>query len=106
MRNKKGIVSNVVLMLFAVTLTVAPLSSCMTNHHTIGNGSQTGVVKKERQWYALWGLVELGDKDTKTMVEPGQTDYEIETYFGFGDYLINIFLGWLTLSSRTIKVEK
>ena len=77
----------------------------MTNRHTVGNGVQTGAVEKSRQWYALWGLVKLGDRDTKTMVGDA-TDYKIETYYGVGDWFINFFLGWLSIGSRTIKVTR
>ena len=81
------------------------VTSCMTNRHTIGNGSQTGVVQKSRQWYALWGLAKLGNSDTKAMV--GDTaDYTIETYYGFVDWLVNFFLGGFSIQSRTIKVTK
>ncbi len=104
MRNKKGIVSRFVVMLIMLVFLAGSLSSCMTNHHTIGKGSQTGVVKKSRQWYALWGLAKIGDKDTKNMVEPDQADYEIKTYYGVGDWFINFFLGWLTIQSRSVKV--
>ena len=102
---KKHSLFRVTALLLAVTLVCMSVTGCMTNRHTVGNGAQTGTVDKSRQWYALWGLVPLGDKDTKNMV--GDTaDYKIETYYGFVDYLINCFLGAFTIQSRTIKVTK
>ena len=92
-------------LLLLLTLFCMSMTGCMTNTHTVGNGAKTGVVEKSRQWYALWGAVKLGDKDTKSMV--GDTpDYKIETYYGAVDMLINMFLGTFSIGSRTIKVTK
>lgn len=92
-------------MLLILVMVTISLSSCMTNRHTVGKGAQTGITEKSRQWYALWGLVKIGDTDTKNMV--GDTaDYKIETYYGVVDWLINVFLGGFTIQSRTIKVTK
>lgn len=92
-------------MLLVLLLMLATVTSCMTNRHTVGNGAQTGVTQTSRQWYALWGLVRLGDRDTKTIAED-TPDYTVETYYGFVDWLINFFLGGFTIQSRTIKVTK
>ncbi len=94
--------TSLVLLLAMLTITAA---GCMTNRHTVGNGPQTGAVITTRQWYALWGAVNIGDKDTKTIV--GDTaDYKIETYSGVVDWLVNFFLGWLSIGSRTVKITK
>ena len=92
------------LLLLSVTLTIMA-AGCMTNRHTVGNGAQTGAVETSRQWYALWGLVNLGDRDTKAMVGDA-TDYKIETYYGVVDWFIKFFLGWLSIESRTVKVTR
>lgn len=92
-------------VLLVLLLMLATVTSCMTNRHTVGNGAQTGVTQTSRQWYALWGLVRLGDRDTKTIAED-TPDYTVETYYGFVDWLINFFLGGFTIQSRTIKVTK
>ncbi|WP_024466141.1 Bor/Iss family lipoprotein [Treponema pedis] len=92
------------LLMLLIVLTLS-VSGCMTNRHTVGKGSQTGGVVTTRQWYALWGLVRLGDKDTKHIAGES-TDYNIETYYGVVDWLINFFLGWLSIGSRTVKVIK
>ena len=92
-------------MLLVLLLMFATVTSCMTNRHTVGNGAQTGAVQTSRQWYALWGLVRLGDKDTKTMTDD-TTDYTVETYYGAVDWIINFFLGGFSIKSRTIKVTK
>ena len=92
-------------VLLVLLLMLATVTSCMTNRHTVGNGAQTGVTQTSRQWYALWGLVRLGDSDTKTIA--GDTaDYTVETYYGVVDWLINFFLGGLSIQSRTVRVTK
>lgn len=101
---KRTFLKTVSLLLLSVTLTIMA-AGCMTNRHTVGNGAQTGAVEKSRQWYALWGLVNIGDKDTKAIVGDA-TDYKIETYYGVADWFINFFLGWLSIGSRTIKVTR
>lgn len=101
----KNFYLKVTALLLLLVIAGMSFSSCMTNRHTIGNGSQTGVVEKTRQWYALWGLVKLGDSDTNKMVGD-TTDYKIETYYGGVDWLINFFLGAFSIQSRTVKVTK
>ena len=102
---KKNSFLKIMALLLVLVMVSMSLSSCMTNSHTIGHGSQTGVVETSRQWYALWGLVKLGDSDTKKMAG-NATDYKIETYYGGIDWLINLFLGAFSIQSRTIKVTK
>ncbi|UTC74853.1 hypothetical protein E4O03_11745 [Treponema sp. OMZ 792] len=102
---KKNSVLKITALLLVLVMASMTLSSCMTNRHTVGNGPQTGIVEKSRQWYVLWGLVNLGDQDTKSMVGYA-ADYKIETYYSGVDWLINLFLGWLSIQSRTIKVTK
>jgi len=92
-----------VIVLCVITVS---LSSCMTNHHTIGNGPQTGTVIESRQWYILWGLLPLGGAaDTKDMAGSA-SNYAIDTYYGVVDYLINCFLGPFSVQSRTVRVIK
>jgi len=91
--------------LVLLTLLTTLAAGCMTHRHTVGSGSQTGVVEKSRQWYALWGLVKIGDADSKKLAGDA-TDYKIESYYGVADWFINFFLGWLSIGSRTVKVTK
>lgn len=101
---KQGFLKITALLLLIVSFAIMG-TSCMTNRHTIGNGSQTGVEQTRRQWYALWGLVNVGETDTKAMVGDAQ-DYQIETYYGVADWFINLFLGAFSIRTRTVKVIK
>jgi hypothetical protein len=88
----------ILLLIFSVLA-----SSCMTNRHEIGEGAQLGVKKQETQWYLLWGLVPLGNVDTKKLAG-NSNDYEITTTYGFLDVLANILLGPFSFQTRTVTV--
>ncbi len=96
----KKFISILVILLFA-----AVIVSCSVNRHIIGNGPQGNATESARQWYILWGLIPLGQVDTKQMAGDA-TDYAIETKQGFVDILLNMFTGIVTVSSRTVTVEK
>lgn len=91
------------LLLVFATSTVS-LTSCMTHRHVVGKGATVGEKISGKQWYALWGLIKLGDKDTHVMAGPETQDYTIETKYDVVDWLVNFFLGWLTLRTRTVTV--
>ena len=94
---KKILVLLLVIAMFA--------SSCAAHRHTIGKGPQSGVQADSRQWYALWGLVRIGSVDTLKLAGD-KTDYEIYTRVNGIDWLINFFLGWTTIQTRTVTVIK
>ena len=39
-------------------------SACATHTHVIGNGPSSGLSEEARQYYALYGLVQLNKVDT------------------------------------------
>jgi len=90
----------VLLLVFTMFLT-----SCASNRHTIGMGPQGNVKVGRRQWYALWGLVPIGEVDTKEMAA-GSENYEIYTTQSGVDWIINIFTGLVSITSRTVTVTK
>lgn len=97
----KNILKSCVLFL-CLAFTV---SSCYTNTHIVGDGAQTGVTVSKKQWYALWGLVPIGQEpDTKTMA--GKEDYTITTSHTFVDQVISLFTSLVTISVKTVEVQK
>lgn len=92
---------------FLALLSVAVLTttSCYSLHHTVGTGAQGAAETEERQWYALWGLVPLGKIDSKSLAGTA-TNYSVHTEWSFLDIVINIFTGFVTITSRTITVTK
>ena len=86
-----------------VVLVVFVLASCMTHVHTVGEGPQSFETVSERQWYVLWGLVDITTPDTERMAA-GAEDYEIVTEFEVLDVVIGFFTGIATVYPRTVKV--
>ena len=81
------------------------ISSCYTNTHIVGEGAQSGVKVEKKQWYALWGLVPIGSEpDTKAMA--GKDDYTITTTHMFVDLLITSFTSLVTITVKTVEIQK
>jgi len=78
---------------------------CTTHVHKVGNGAQSNDMMVNRQWYVLWGLVPMNEVDTNAMAGEA-TDYEIITQYTALDFVISAFLSSVTITSRTVTVEK
>lgn len=80
-------------------------TSCYTMEHTVGEGSKTGVVVEQKQWYAVWGLVPINVIDTKAMAG-GAENYTITTQHSFVDQLISAFTSIVSIVVQTVEVQK
>ena len=97
---------NRVFRMTAVALLIVFLfAGCMTHVHTVGAGPQTGQVVTQRQWYVLWGLVDINAPDTAEMAA-GADDYEITTEFTVLDVVIGMFTGIATVYPRSVSVTR
>lgn len=94
-----------VKMLSLVLALAFTMSSCFTLEHTVGSGAEGSSTSTSRQWYALWGLVELNDVDSKAMAG-GAENYTIKSQRTFVDGLIGIFTGIVTIYPQSVKVTK
>jgi hypothetical protein len=81
------------------------LGSCMQLNHIVGTGAQGGSEASKRQWYALWGLVPLGEVDARQLAG-GATNYTVHSEHGIVDILLNLLTGWVTINSQTVTVTK
>lgn len=90
--------------ILAVGLTLC-LSGCFTLNHTVGKGAQGNDENSKRVWFALWGLVPLGDFDSQELAGDA-TDYTVESQWKPLDILINIVTGYVSFYSRTVTVTK
>ena len=99
---RRSRMKKVLVLLFTIVMLT---TSCMAHRHVIGNGPQTGVKTERRQWYALWGLVRIGDVNIPEMAG-GASDYEIYTRVNGVDWIIDFFLSWTTIQSRSVRVTK
>jgi len=91
------------VLLLAISMSL--FAGCFTMNHVVGDGSQGGAAKQERQWYALWGLVPINNVDSKAMAE-GATNYTVKTQYTPLDFIISIFTGIVTVQCMTVEVKK
>lgn len=90
--------------LAALSLLLLSASGCVWHRHEVGLGATgTGEVQ-ERQYYVLFGFVEVNEVDARRMA-PDLTSYTIETEFGLVDLLLAPLLFPLTMTSRTVVVR-
>lgn len=80
------------------------LTGCMTHTHVVGEGGK-GQIEAARQWYVLFGLVQINKVDSKEMAK-GAVNYTIKTETTPLDFLINIFTGLVSINCRTVEVSK
>jgi len=79
--------------------------ACDVHTHIIGSGP-TGVGEESvRQYYIFFGLLQLNDVDVQRMAGD-LTSYQITTKRAFTDYLLFPLLGWFTITSRTVTVQR
>ena len=91
-------------VLAALALTLC-LSSCYTLNHTVGRGAQGHEEHSKRVWFALWGLVPVGDFDSQKLAGDAK-DYTVKSQWTFLDIIINIFTGYVSFYSQTVTVTK
>ena len=58
------------------------------------------------QWYAIWGLVPIGNVVDSQAMAGGTADYDIQTQFSFLDMLISGFTSAVTIQRQTVTVTK
>ncbi len=80
-------------------------ASCYTLNHTVGKGAQGSTEVAKRQWWALWGLVPLGEIDSQDLAG-GAKDYGVRTEWTVIDVLLNLLTAWVTIYSQTVTVTK
>jgi len=74
-------------------------------------GQRTHFTDERHQWYALWGLLPIGDNDVeKVLIEPRTSggavqNLSIQSGFTPLDVLISFFTGMATFYRTTITVE-
>ncbi len=87
------------LLIIGVTLS---LTSCMINHHVIGEGAKGSEVARKKTVYIIGNRV--SEVDTKSLAGNAQ-NYEIDTRSNFVDMLISS-LTFGIVNTRTVTVKK
>jgi len=71
----------------------------------LASSDQSGtLVAEKRYWYALYGLIPLGDNSTDNYIPATANKVRVETKITFLDYIINLFTGIVTIYSATAEI--
>lgn len=89
-----------------LVVSVLFFTGCAAHVHKVGAGPQGPYdVTRARQWYILYGFVPLNHINSQDMAA-GAKNYRIITYAGPIDVLWSAVLAPVTISSRSVIVEK
>jgi len=94
------------ILLLAVTMSVA---GCFTirvgGKAELAPSTEEGTkIAHKRCWYALWGLVPIGDNSTDSLIPETVKKVRVETKYTVSDFLINIFTFILTIETFTVEI--
>ena len=81
-----------------------PTVGCVSHQHTVGLGATGTGQASQRQYYFLFGLVQVNEVDTQRLA-PDLTSYTIDTRFGLVDLVLSPLLLPFTLTTRTVTVR-
>ena len=95
----------IVIILTLIALLVIS-TACSTHLHVVGNGGQGSRTVSQTQWFALWGLISIGDTVDTNAMAGGASDYTITTEATLVDSVIGMFTGMVTISRRTVTVTR
>jgi predicted small secreted protein len=103
MKSKKLII---LVLLVAVTVCVA---GCYTikigGKAELAPSTEEGAkIAQKRCWYALWGLVPIGDNSTDSLIPATAKRVRVETKYKVSDFLINIFTGLVTIETFSVEI--
>ena len=94
------------ILLLALTMSMA---GCFTIR--IGGKAELAASTEEgtkiagkRCWYALWGLVPIGDNSTDSLIPGTVKKVRVETKYKVTDFLINIFTGIVTIETFSVEI--
>jgi len=104
MIKRKKLVGLIVLV--AVTMSVV---GCFTirvgGKAELAPSTEKGTkIAHQRCWYALWGLVPIGDNATDSLIPEAVKKVRVETKYTVSDFLINIFTFILTIETFTVEI--
>jgi hypothetical protein len=94
------------ILLLALTMSMA---GCFTIR--IGGKAELAASTEEgtkiagkRCWYALWGLVPIGDNSTDSLIPGTVKKVRVETKYKVSDFLINIFTMLVTIETFSVEI--
>lgn len=102
-KNKK-----LVILILLVTV-IMSLAGCFTirvgGKAELAPSTEEGTkIAHKRCWYALWGLLPIGDNSTDSLIPETVKKVKVETKYTVSDALINMFTFILTIETFTVEV--
>jgi hypothetical protein len=97
-----------VSLILLVTVTMS-LAGCFTirvgGKAELAPSTEEGTkIAHKRCWYALWGLVPIGDNSTDSLIPATAKKVRVETKYTVPDFLINIFTLIVTIETFTVEI--
>jgi hypothetical protein len=94
------------ILLVAVTTSIV---GCFTikigGKAELAHSTEEGTkIAEKRCWYALWGLVPIGDNSSDSLIPGTVKKVRVETKFTVLNFLINIFTGIVTIETITVEI--
>ncbi len=94
------------VLLIAVVMSVA---GCFTikvgGKAELAPSTEEGTkIAEKRCWYALWGLVPIGDNFTDSLIPATVKKVRVETKYKVSDFLINIFTFIVTIETFSVEI--
>ncbi len=95
-----------VVLLIAILISVA---GCFTikvgGKAELAPSTEEGTkIAGKRYWYALWGLVPIGDNSTDSLIPGTVKRIRVETKYKVSDFFINIFTGLVTIETFSVEI--
>ncbi|KPK19711.1 MAG: hypothetical protein AMK69_23945 [Nitrospira bacterium SG8_3] len=92
------------LFIFVVSFTGCYTIKVGGNAQLASSDQEGNLVTSKRYWYALYGLIPLGDNSTDNHIPASATKVRVETKYTILDFFINIFTGWITIYTFTAQI--
>jgi hypothetical protein len=95
-----------IILLFAVIMSVV---GCYTirvgGKAELAPSTEEGTkIAGKRCWYALWGLIPIGDNSTDSLIPATAKKVRVETKYKVSDFLINILTGLVTIETFSVEI--
>jgi hypothetical protein len=103
MKTKK--VVNLIVLLAVIVSVVGCYTIRIGGKAELAPSTEEGTkIAQKRCWYALWGLVPIGDNSTDSLIPGTAKKVRVETKYKVSDFLINIFTGIVTIETFSVEI--
>ncbi len=101
-------IKKIVCLVLLITVTIS-VAGCYTikigGKAELAPSTEEGTkIAQKRCWYALWGLVPIGDNSTDSLIPGTVKRVRVETKYKISDFFINIFTGIVTIETFSVEI--